>query len=341
MMRALAGARARGTAAIVVILAPVLAASCGTRGPRTLAPNVGFTHRAEGIRQSTSGCIPYKTTGIPAGTRCMIMPWVLAEAGPGARSVYITLARGCFGGYPTTRVVQTTAAIRIRAFAWHPGIRHGRLDMTCGGGSTEVELRSPIDGRRIEGESARGRLRYDSAFPLPPPYGLPRLLGLSPAEAIHTLSLYGFRAQLSGTGPEIVAQVPGWGLFGPRRLSPVRYPGVTKLVAGNRIEIPTKPALPPDAGAPSGILSGAIRFEGGPGGYRRPVAGVVALFDARGKILARFAVRARNYFHLRLTPGRYVLLADNEGWIFCGPSVANVHRGQVERVTVGTGCGVP
>ncbi len=70
------------------------------------------------------------------------------------------------------------------------------------------------------------------------------------------------------------------------------------------------------------------------------VAGVIALFDARGKLLARFAVRAKHYFRLRLTPGRYVLLADSEGWIFCGPSVASVHRNRVTRVTVGAGCGV-
>ncbi len=132
----------------------------------------------------------------------MVMPWVLAEAGPGARSVYITLARGCFGGYPTTRVVATRTSIAIRAFGWHPAIHHGRLDMTCGGGTTQVKLRFPIDGRGIEGASARRRLRYDPAFPLPSPYGLPRLLGLSAAEAIHALSLYGFRAQLSGSGRE-------------------------------------------------------------------------------------------------------------------------------------------
>ncbi len=283
----------------------------------------------------------------------MVMPWVLAEAGSETRSLSITLARGCFQGYPTTRLTQTSAFIRIRAFAWGPALRHGRLDMTCGGGTTSVNLRSPIDGRRIEGQSPRAHLHYSAWFPLPSPVGLPRVLSLSPADAVHVLSLYGFRAHISGTGPEIVAQVPGWGLFGPHRQSPVHYTGVTKLVAGSRIEIPTQPEVP--LGAPSGTLAGAIKFEGGPAAAltkrrARPplskIAGVGPcslalpcedLFNTHGRLLAIFGVPIHRPFRLHLATGRYLLFADDS----CAPTRADVHTGSVAWVTVGVGCDVP
>src|SRR5581483_8662945 len=160
-MSALSEAGPRGIAAVLVLAAAILAAviwhpwsahaaartehsSATTHGPAA-------THSSAGAPKSTSSCIPYVTTHVSAATRCMAVPWVVAEAGPDARSVEITLARGCFGGYPTTHVVQTASAIRIRAFAWHPAIHHGRLDMTCGAGGIDVQLHSPIAGRRIEG----------------------------------------------------------------------------------------------------------------------------------------------------------------------------------------------
>jgi hypothetical protein len=89
----------------------------------------------------------------------MVMRWQLAEAGPGARSIYIVLAPGCFAGYPTTRVVQAASAIKIRAFGWRPAIHHGHLDTTCGSG-VQVQLGSSIDGRQVE--ERPGRLDWTS-----------------------------------------------------------------------------------------------------------------------------------------------------------------------------------
>lgn len=138
----------------------------------------------------------------------------------------------------------------------------------------------------------------------------------------------------------MVAQLPGWGLVGTDRTRPDPYSGVTELVAGSRIDIPAKPVLP--RGARTGILTGAIRFEGGPaGGSRAPVAGVVSLFDDGGRLLARFVVRSGHHFKLRVASGRYLLLADSEGWIFCGPARVRVPTARTAQVTVPTGCGVP
>ncbi len=116
----------------------------------------------------------------------MIMPWELAEAGPEARSVYVILAPGCFSGHPSGSARQTRREIRIEAFARRPSIRHGRLQMGCGS-ATAVLLRSPIDGRRIIGANWRSRLHFGSLSHIFGMVGLPRLLGLSPADARHAL----------------------------------------------------------------------------------------------------------------------------------------------------------
>lgn len=268
----------------------------------------------------------------------MIMPWQVAEAGPGTRSVHISLATGCFSGAPTEQVVQTRTTIRIQAFAWRPAIHHGHLDLTCAS-SAMVKLLAPIGGRQITGESWPTPLRFGSLAHevVVRPLGLPRLLGLSPRQAVRVLWLFGFHARLTGKGREIVTQTPGWGLVGTDSTRPEPYTGVTKLIAGSRIKIPTRPRIP--VGTPTGVLSGAIRFEGGPALiHRPPIAGIVALFNAKGRLIARFHVSAGKLFRLQVTPGRYLVLADSEGWIFCGPTRAQVRTHRTTRVTVGTGC---
>lgn len=332
-VRSTIGGRARRrrlrAAVGIAITATMLVACCGTRDSAA---------GASAGRGSTANCIPYAVKDIPAGARCMIMPWQVAEAGPGTRSVYISLATGCFSGAATEQVVQTRTTIRIQAFAWRPAIHHGRLDLTCASSAT-VTLHEPIGGRQIIGESWPTPLRFGSLAHevVVRPLGLPRLLGLSPRQAVRVLWLSGFHAQLTGKGREIVTQIPGWGLVGTDRTRPEPYTGVTKLIAGSRIEIPARPRI--SAGTPTGRLIGAIRFEGGPALiHRPPIAGTVALFNATGRLIARFHVRAGKPFHIQVIPGRYLLLADSEGWIFCGPTRARVRTHHTTRVTVGTGC---
>jgi hypothetical protein len=290
-------------------------------------------------RTPTAACIAYRTTHVPAGTRCMVMPWEVTGAGPWARFIYITFPPGCFAGYPTARVAQTRRAIRIRAFGWRPAIRHGRLDLTCGGGMG-VHLRSAIRGRRIRGAGWPTALHFGSLAHqlVQAPLGIPRLLGLSPAQAKRVLWLFGFHSRTTGRGRQIVGQLPGWGLVGKDRGRPNPYDGVTKLTAGSHIKIPSAPVIPP--GARTGILKGAVRFEGGPPApHRPPIGGVVDLFDSRGKLLAIFSVRNHHYFRLRVLPGRYLLLDDTD--YSCGPTRASVHTAAITRVTVGAACDVP
>jgi hypothetical protein len=259
-----------------------------------------------------------------AGTQCIDVPWLLVEAGAASRSLIIT-APGCIdsanGLGPDWVVQETRAAIRIRVFAQRP--RAGRIEQNCGDYSeTTIGLRTPINGRRIEGQNWPAPLRYGLLSDRLP--GLPRLLGLSPAQALHALWLEGFRARLAGHGRQVVSQVPGWGLVDSTD-RPDPFDGTATVRAGRRIAIPTTPALAP--GAPSGVLKGTVS-EG------KPSAVPVALFDASGRLLARF----RAPFRLKLAPGRYLLLADTGSLGSPGPVGADVAAGHTRRVVVPNGC---
>jgi hypothetical protein len=318
--------------ALVGGLGGVLTAQAGS-GDTTARP--GEAHAVNGPR-----CIPYTTGRIPANTRCMNVPWLLEEAGPGARSVVGRFASTCTrvpGGhdlaYPSVIVQQTRSVIRIRAFVWNP--HQGEIgEKACGGYSAGAEqVRAPIDGRRIV-SSARWPSRLRFGMLRGAVLGLPRLLGLSPAQARRVLWLEGFHSRLEGRGQQVVSQLPGWGLAmqgrGGRRTGP--YTGVATLRAGKRIAIPTVPALRP--GARSGVLVGTV------GSFARSAAIPVAVFDASGRLLARFRSPAQGPFRLRLSPGRYLLLADNDFAISCGPAAARVHAGQRTSVNVPAGCDV-
>lgn len=253
-----------------------------------------------------------------------------------ARSVYIVLGPGCLGfPYTTVHVVQTKTAITLKVFGWLQ--QKGSLGTCSSGGGSGARLRAPIDGREIKGESWPTRLRFGSLAD-ERPVGLPRLLGLSPRQAVRTLWFYGFRSKLFGKGGEVVAQLPGWGMAGKGTNQPDPYSGVTKLRAGSRIEIPIKPRVRP--GAPTGLLIGAIRGESY-GSGPAPISGTVALFGASGRLLARFYVRPGHRFRIHLAAGHYQLLADSEGWIFCGATRALVHAHQITHVAVLSGCGGP
>src|SRR6202043_1480401 len=113
-------------------------------------------------------------------------------------------------------------------------------------------------------------------------------------------------SRLKGRGRQVVSQLPGWGLAmqGKAGWRPDPYNGVATLRAGQRVAIPTVPLLMP--GTRSGVLVGTV------GSPTRSAAVPVAVFDASGRLLARFRPPAQQPFRLRLSPGRYLLLADNE-----------------------------
>ncbi len=290
------------------------------------------------------GCVAYTTRRVPPDTQCLNMPWELQEAGPGATGAQITVlgkvcATGPSGGEiaPNAVVHQTASAIQIQAVERRPP--NGGWQQDCGGywGLTVQFQRGSIDGRPIEGENWPSKLRYGSLRGFVP--GLPRLLGLSPAQAQRVLWLEGFHARLKGHGRQVVSQLPGWHLARGGRPKP--DPGVAQLGLGGRIVFPAKPAIP--AGARTGTLIGAIRFDGGPpsppGHARPPASGVVVLFDQRGKLLARFGVKEGHHFRLRLVPGRYLLIDDLDS--SCGDVSPHVQANQVAHVTLPVGCDIP
>lgn len=172
--------------------------------------------------------------------------------------------------------------------------------------------------------------------------GVPRLLGLAPGDAARILWLQGFKARIAGQGPEVVAQLPGWGLTSPDGVRPDPYSGSVTLTRGQTIRRPTLPAVAP--GEPAGLLTGALVFSGGPalpdGAQRPPSAGVVDVFSADGKLIAQPRTHARQYFKLKVAPGVYLLNDEQETPVECRASRAVVRAGHVTRVDVGFGCDI-
>jgi hypothetical protein len=282
-------------------------------------------------------CIPYSTGRIPASTRCMNLPWQLVEVGANARSIVVTVPADCFGSAsgearsPRPVVHETSSAIHIRMVTrGHPTFRHGRLDTTCSW-SVLVQLHAPIRGRRLDGQSWPSHLRFGGLRR--GVVGLPRLLGLSPAQALHLLWLEGFHARLMGTGREVVAQLPGWGLTSSSGRSGIdSYDDVATVTAGDQVAIPTTPALKP--GARTGLAIGTLS-------PRTPGAEPVAVFDSSGRLLARRSVPGEHRFRLTLPAGRYLLLEDTQTLMSCPPGHVHVRAGHVTRVDVGFACDIP
>jgi hypothetical protein len=267
----------------------------------------------------------------------MDLPWHLLGVGPRARSLYITTAGECFGNKagdattPQVRIRETDSKIDIRAFARGiPAIHHGRLDTTCSQ-SQVVALSAPIRGRPITGQSWPTHLGF-GAMRNQAGTVLPRLLGLAPPQAARLLWVDGIHARIDGHGQQVVAQIPGWDLIDPPRSAPLGVsPGhPAALIAGDRVSIPTSPPLTP--GAPTGRLIGKLS-----GLYTHNPQPIV-VFDRRGRLLARMSVPGQGPFGLKLNPGRYFLLKDNEAWTRCGPARVHIRPGQVARATVAYAC---
>jgi hypothetical protein len=281
-------------------------------------------------------CPLYQPGSDQSGARCVSVPWQLLEAGPDGRSLVLTLAPGCFPREPRTVVTQTASTISIQVTAPPPPPGPA----TCIYGPI-IDLRAPIAGRQIEPTSWPTPLHYRSlAGQL---IGLPRLLGLSPADAEHILWLQGFRAHVVQHGLEVVAQLPGWGLTAPNGDRPHPYSGSVTLTLGRTI---TRTRLrAPTAGRPAGILAGALILGGGPplppGQARPPSAGIVNVFNQHGKLLAQPRTRAGHYFRLRVAPGVYLLSDAQEARVSCRATRARVRPGQTTRAVIEFGCDIP
>lgn len=121
-------------------------------------------------------------------------------------------------------------------------------------------------------------------------------------------------------------------------------------VSGLRLVRQLKLLTPFASSSRTGVLTGAIIFAGGPalapGQRKQPVAGLVTVFGARGRLIARERVRAGHLFRFRLAPGRYQLPDPTRhqpraGIVDCPAATAVVSAGHTTRVNVDYGCGVP
>ncbi len=289
-----------------------------------------------GSRSASAGsvCPAYAPGHVLAGASCVSVPWLALEVGPDARSILVTLMPGCFPDSPRAVARETTSTISIQVTAAPPAPGPA----TCID-EPVVSLRAPIEGRRIEAGAWPQRLRYGSMAG--DVLGVPRLLGLAPADARRILWLQGLRAHVVGHGRQVAAQVPGWGLTAPDGVRPDPYSGSVTLITGRTIERPDTPAL--KAGEPGGVLEGALVFSGGPylPGQRSLISGIIDVFNADGELIAQPHTHAGRYFRLNLPPGAYLLNDEQEIWVSCRATHATVQAGQITRVTIGVGCDIP
>jgi hypothetical protein len=274
-------------------------------------------------------CVPYRAVGIPTRAACMDFPWQLAEVGPGARSLVIGLP--CIpyrsGTVPRPVVVtdESRSQIRIHVFIRHRAlVRPGRFHAACNGFEV-AKLRAPIEGRRLIGQSLPPQLTFAQLSTRMA--GVPRLLGLAPAQAMRLLQVQGYHAQLTGSGRQIVAQTPGWGLadLGDARNRDTGHGDVT-IAAGERISTPAAPVL--RLGVQSGVLIGKVSESGPP--QRLPVA----VFDRQGRLVAHVSATPQRGFRVRLAPGRYQLLNDSQAPVLCAAASIDVFAGSVSRAWV-------
>jgi hypothetical protein len=297
--------------------------------------NGALIAHARSANPRLAACVPYSTGRVPASTRCMVLPWQLLEAGPGGRSIEVTTAPDCFGNRhgdvvaPKATVQETPSAIDVRLVVRGiPTLKHGRLAKGCVLAQKTIPLRKPIDGREVEGAS----------WPTHPRFGglghwttLPRLLGLAPDQAQHTLWLEGFRSQLIGHGKQVISQLPGWGLSDRSGQGPLALPKQGALLtAGDRLAIPTRPAITP--GSPTGTV--VATGKRGSGAGPKPVA----VFDSSGRLLARISLPGQRPLRVELMPGRYLLLPDYFESSTCIPAHVRVQAGQTTNVTLPFDC---
>ena len=190
----------------------------------------------------------YETVSVPQ--------WWLLEAGPQARSLVIGYLQGDGCSLPASATVHESATsirITLRQRVFIPGPGEGCTDEAKYSRLT-VALRSTIAGRHVAqplpARSGPYALRLSILYlsrPVPdPPYSdillplVPRVIGLSPADAARVLRQEQFRAVVHGHGDEVTRQSPQRGRLAPGSAAAHPFAGVVQLVIG-----PRKPQAPP------------------------------------------------------------------------------------------------
>jgi hypothetical protein len=178
-------------------------------------------------------------------TRDINVPWQLVDVGRGARGLELRyLGGGCFLGDGRANVRETRDSITISV------VESERVDdpsrpseeVACTGDQRflplRIQLRSGVDGRRVEGgprlaeEELWSRLRETPGrapgfVPL-----VPRVIGLSPGDAVELLGHQGFHARTTGAPVgSVIRQRPRPGAA-PRGWTRHRSLGTVTIVLG-------------------------------------------------------------------------------------------------------------
>lgn len=174
------------------------------------------------------------------------VPWVVLEAGPGARSLLIQYrAARCATRPGRARLREGRSAIAIVVRQPVPDTQHARFCSEIGTVTRlRIRLSAPISGRTIVGEGypwtlGRGSVSYLGKPMQDPPQPevvlplVPRVLGLSPPEATRVLSREGFRVKVTGAqGREVTGQDPSRGQLAPGSTPAAPYEGLVTLTTG-------------------------------------------------------------------------------------------------------------
>jgi hypothetical protein len=152
-------------------------------------------------------------------TAVVSVPWEVLESGLSGRSLIVSyLASGRAAGPGRVFVDESESSIRIRVDQPVDDPNSDAADRVARTRMlhtpiVEVQLGSPVGGRRIEGEGRAVR-PFRSGYLFQPGQGtlqlpaVPRVIGLAPADALTVLAGQGFDAEVVGDGPEIHEQDP-------------------------------------------------------------------------------------------------------------------------------------
>lgn len=193
---------------------------------------------------------------------------------------------------------------------------------------TRAQANMVASGEGVEGNADSILIVEHGHFTLahaPMPPGAP-----APTGSVLTLVVDAVSGQVTDSG--IQDNVPDLASLGPVT---VDLPAAAGAASAAR----------PATSARTGVLTGAIRFAGGPPPThpRSPAAGVVTVFTSTGRALVRQRVAKGHHFRFVLAAGHYQLNAGRSlhpgGG--CAPKHAVVHADRRTSVDVETGCNIP
>jgi hypothetical protein len=143
--------------------------------------------------------------------------WNVLGVGPQGRSLEIVFVTGgCLSPTANVRVVETKTSVTLSVTLTNEATPGTACPAFVRFATTSVALASPLAGRAILGRPTPGLSGYMGALVSVGGHlelRMPRLIGFAPADALHTLALYGLQEQAT-RGPDqrglvrVIAQSP-------------------------------------------------------------------------------------------------------------------------------------